>query len=106
MISFISISHFINRRSELNKTLQTLSEVIIVHPVLVYNYCYYLGESMEFCIPEEICIQITPNLSCIRMNGLVPLLQKSGLGSMDGHYKGVDFPVCKTKFLKIRAPGE
>jgi len=60
MIAFMSISHFISRQSELNKTLETLSEVIIVHPVLVYNYCYYLGESLEFCIPEEIGLQITP----------------------------------------------
>lgn len=34
--SFLHVNffHFINRRTELNKTLQTLSEVIIVHPVL------------------------------------------------------------------------
>lgn len=29
----VNFSYFINRRSELNKTLQTLSEVIIAHSV-------------------------------------------------------------------------
>lgn len=105
MIS-VSLSHFINRRSELNKTLQTLSEVILVHPALVYNYCYYLRESTELFIPKEMCIQITLNLSWKRIYGLVPLLQKSALNSMDAHYKGIDFPSCKTKFLKTRASGE
>lgn len=34
------------------------------------------------------------------MNGQVILLQKSKLGSMDGCYTGIDFPLSKTKFLK------
>ena len=40
------------------------------------------------------------------MNEQVPLLQKSKLGSMDGCYMEVDFPLSKTRFLKTRASGE
>lgn len=78
----VNFSHSINRRSELNKTLQTLSEVTTVYPLpclslLLFEEVYGILRSWRFTFRfSQIYLMVNEPIALFRI---------SELGAMGGH---------------------
>ena len=102
----VNFSHSIHRRSELNKTLQTLSEVTIEYPIpcLLLLLLLFRGSVCNSAFLEDTYLDSPKSVMLKQqMNEPVALFQNSEVEAIGGHCEELGLLLCKIKsFFKSK----